>query len=71
MLDLNDVDEVWLALDTADSVLRRSGHRPTGDQITCAECYALSIIVRGMEAYRQRIKDEECVTTQRSEWVVG
>ena len=58
-IDLNDVDEVWLAMEHARNTMTDDGHRSSSDPTSCRYCYAMYLLKNGMEAYMNRIDIKE------------
>lgn len=58
---LEEVDEVWLGLSEVRQSLVRDGHRPNPNPSNCHLCYALYLVVNGMEVYVERSRREQQV----------
>jgi hypothetical protein len=61
-----EVDEVWLALEQTDGALRRDGHKPGYDMVSCELCYCLSLISRAKQLYlaNRRVNGEATATAE-------
>ena len=51
---LEEVDEVWLALDQMEISLTRSGHQPQETILNCMDCYTLFLVRNAKKVYRER-----------------
>jgi hypothetical protein len=49
-----ETDEVWLALQQAESAMRRDGHVPSLAKTSCMMCHALHLVQRAKVVYLER-----------------
>lgn len=54
---LEEIDEVWLALEQSWGAFFRDGHRPSEDPTACQSCYAMYLVRRAQDAYTKRVND--------------
>jgi hypothetical protein len=53
-VQINETDEVWLALQQAESAMRRDGHAPSLAKTSCMMCYSLYLIQKAKIVYLKR-----------------
>lgn len=51
---LEQVDEVWLAMEQSLSAFLREGHTGTHNVTSCMSCYSVTLLKRGMDKYLER-----------------